>query len=70
MVGQVILVSIEAGSEVTDYALEWAVQNVIKPMDSLILLAIIPSLDYCLLPAKNTRPRNTSKGLFSRKMTI
>ncbi|PWA53263.1 inactive protein kinase [Artemisia annua] len=66
MVGKVILVSIEAGSEVTDYALEWAVLNVIKPMDSLILLAIIPPLDYCLLPVKNTQARNTSKGLFSR----
>nr|GEW96476.1 inactive protein kinase SELMODRAFT_444075-like [Tanacetum cinerariifolium] len=66
MVGQVILVSIEAGIEVTDYALEWAVQNVIKPMDTLILLAIIPSPDYCLLPVKNTQPSNTSKGLFSR----
>ncbi|GKA77402.1 inactive protein kinase [Tanacetum coccineum] len=66
MVGQVILVSIEAGIEVTDYALEWAVQNVIKPMDTLILLAIIPSPDYCLLPVKSTQAPNSSKGLFSR----
>lgn len=69
MVGQVILVTIEAGREITDYALEWAVQNVIKPMDSLILLAILPSHEYNPLPVKNiTQPLPTSKGFFSRNI--
>ncbi|KAK9062818.1 hypothetical protein SSX86_020008 [Deinandra increscens subsp. villosa] len=71
MVGQVILVSIEVGREITDYALEWAVQNAIKPMDSLIILAIIPSHhEYNPLPAKNTtdQPRHNSKGFFSRML--
>ncbi|KAI3518137.1 hypothetical protein L1887_06555 [Cichorium endivia] len=67
MVGQVILVSIEAGKEITDYALEWAVQNVIKPMDSLILLVIISSQEYNPLPVKNTQPRHTSKGLLKKR---
>ncbi|KAI3746079.1 hypothetical protein L6452_08500 [Arctium lappa] len=66
MVGQVILVSIEAGREVTDYALEWAVQNVIKPTDSLILLAILPSDEYNPFPVKINQPRHSSKGFFSR----
>ncbi|XP_071692784.1 inactive protein kinase SELMODRAFT_444075-like [Rutidosis leptorrhynchoides] len=67
MVGQVILVCIEVGREVTDYALEWAVENVIKPMDSLVLLAIIPSHDYNQPPVtKITPPHHNSKGLFSR----
>ncbi|KAI3797593.1 hypothetical protein L1987_32853 [Smallanthus sonchifolius] len=68
MVGRVILVCIEVGREITDYALELAVQNVIKPMDSLIILAIIPSHEYNPLPAKNTQPRHNSKGLFSRML--
>ncbi|KAJ9542689.1 hypothetical protein OSB04_029195 [Centaurea solstitialis] len=62
----VILVSIEAGREVTDYALEWAVQNVIKPMDSLILLAILPSHENNPFPLKINQPRHSSKGFFSR----
>ncbi|CAK9140415.1 unnamed protein product [Ilex paraguariensis] len=43
MDGEVILVAIDASKEITDYALEWAVQNVIKAYDSLVLLAILPS---------------------------
>ncbi|WOG87009.1 hypothetical protein DCAR_0206229 [Daucus carota subsp. sativus] len=43
MPSEVILVAVDASKEVTDYTLEWAVQNVIKPKDSLILLAILPS---------------------------
>ncbi|XP_076931668.1 inactive protein kinase SELMODRAFT_444075-like [Bidens hawaiensis] len=68
MVGQVILICIEVGREITDYALEWAVQNVIKPMDSLIILAIIPSHEHNPLPVKNTQPRHNSKGFFSRML--
>ncbi|KAI3796885.1 hypothetical protein L1987_39572 [Smallanthus sonchifolius] len=68
MVGRVILVCIEVGREITDYALEWAVQNVIKPTDSLIILAIIPSHEYNPLPAKNNQPRHNSKGFFSRML--
>ena len=72
MAGQVILVSMEAGKEITDYALDWAVQNVIKPMDSLILLVIISSQEYNpILPIKNSQPRrSTSKRLFSRKIIV
>ncbi|KAK1406497.1 hypothetical protein QVD17_41871 [Tagetes erecta] len=66
MVGRVILVCIEVGRDVTDYALEWAVLNVIKPMDSLVLLAIIPSHECDPLPVKNNQPR--SKGFFSRML--
>lgn len=65
MIGRVILVCIEVGREITDYALEWAVLNVIKPMDSLVVLAIIPSHECDPLPVKNNQPR--SKGFFSRK---
>ncbi|KAK6911242.1 Serine-threonine/tyrosine-protein kinase, catalytic domain [Dillenia turbinata] len=38
----VIVVAVDASKEITDYALEWAVKNVIKPMDTLILLAVLP----------------------------
>lgn len=43
MGGEVILVAVDANKETTDYSLEWAIENVIKLMDSLILLAILPS---------------------------
>nr|XP_043633029.1 inactive protein kinase SELMODRAFT_444075-like [Erigeron canadensis] len=66
MGGQIILVSIEADKEITDYALEWAVQNVIKPMDSLVLLAILPSHESNSFSVKTAQPRHTSKGFFSR----
>ncbi|KAM7526650.1 hypothetical protein LguiA_016552 [Lonicera macranthoides] len=39
---EVILVAVDASKEITDYALQWAVQNVIKSTDSLILLAFLP----------------------------
>ncbi|KAA8538866.1 hypothetical protein F0562_025558 [Nyssa sinensis] len=41
---EVILVAVDASKEITDYALEWAVCNVIKAMDCLVLVAILPSL--------------------------
>ncbi|KAI4304229.1 hypothetical protein MLD38_039771 [Melastoma candidum] len=40
---EVIVVAVDASKEITDYALEWAVQNLIKPRDSLFLLAVHPS---------------------------
>lgn len=43
MNGNVIIVAVDASKEITDYALEWAVRNLIKAMDSLILLAVVPS---------------------------
>ncbi|KAJ4954298.1 hypothetical protein NE237_011081 [Protea cynaroides] len=43
MGSEVVLVAIDARKELTDYALEWAMHNVIKPMDSLILLALLPA---------------------------
>ncbi|KAF8388398.1 hypothetical protein HHK36_027066 [Tetracentron sinense] len=43
MCGEVVLVAVDASKEITDYALEWAVRNVIRATDTLILLAILPS---------------------------
>ncbi|XP_042482407.1 inactive protein kinase SELMODRAFT_444075-like isoform X2 [Macadamia integrifolia] len=43
MEGEVVLVAIDASEELTDHSLEWAVQNLIKPMDSLIFLALLPT---------------------------
>lgn len=43
MNGNVIIVAVDASKEITDYALEWAVRNLIKAMGSLILLAVVPS---------------------------
>ncbi|KAF5203333.1 Inactive protein kinase [Thalictrum thalictroides] len=43
MGGEVVLVAVDASKEITDYALEWAVRNVIEATDSLIFLAILPS---------------------------
>ncbi|KAK9138286.1 hypothetical protein Sjap_008880 [Stephania japonica] len=41
--GEVVLVAVDASKEITEYALEWTICNVIKAMDCLILLATIPS---------------------------
>ncbi|XP_058105327.1 uncharacterized protein LOC131248857 [Magnolia sinica] len=41
--GDVVVVAVDASKEITDYALEWAVRNVIKATDTLILLALLPS---------------------------
>lgn len=41
--GQVVVVAVDARKEITDYALEWAVRNVIKAGDTLVLLALLPS---------------------------
>lgn len=58
MPSEVILVAVDASKEVTDYTLEWAVQNVIKPKDSLILLAILPSTSSpSRAVAENNPPR-------------
>ncbi|PON76582.1 Tyrosine-protein kinase [Parasponia andersonii] len=46
MDGEVILVAVDASKEITDYALEWAVHNVARASDSLILLALLPSQTY------------------------
>ncbi|XP_027364568.1 inactive protein kinase SELMODRAFT_444075-like [Abrus precatorius] len=44
MGGEVILVAVDASIEISnDYALNWALQNVIKAEDILILLAVLPS---------------------------
>ncbi|EEF50057.1 inactive protein kinase SELMODRAFT_444075 [Ricinus communis] len=40
---EVIIVALDASKEITDYALQWAVRNVItRAMDSVIILAILP----------------------------
>lgn len=44
MGGEVILVAVDASNGISsDYAIEWAIQNVTKPGDLLILLALLPS---------------------------
>lgn len=55
---EVILVAVDASKEVTDYTLDWAVQNVIKPKDSLILLAILPpsSIPSSVVAKTNSSP--------------
>lgn len=56
MGGEVILVAIDASKEISsDYALEWAIQNVTKAEDSLILLALLPS---CEDPKPNLNQRH------------
>ncbi|XP_059628718.1 inactive protein kinase SELMODRAFT_444075-like [Cornus florida] len=50
---EVIVVAVDASKEITDYALEWAVLNVIKAMDSLVLLAVLPSRERPPLAAGN-----------------
>ncbi|KAJ0972435.1 hypothetical protein J5N97_020394 [Dioscorea zingiberensis] len=37
----VVLVAVGGNKEITDYALEWAVRNVVQPEDTLILLALV-----------------------------
>ncbi|XP_077229318.1 inactive protein kinase SELMODRAFT_444075-like [Tasmannia lanceolata] len=41
--GEVVVVAVDASKEITDYALEWAVRNVVKAEDTLVLLALLPS---------------------------
>ncbi|KAM6577243.1 hypothetical protein CsatB_029080 [Cannabis sativa] len=43
MDGEVILVAVDASKEITNYALQWAVWNVVRASDTLILLALLPS---------------------------
>ncbi|XP_010245984.1 PREDICTED: inactive protein kinase SELMODRAFT_444075-like [Nelumbo nucifera] len=43
MASDAVVVAVDASKEITDHALEWAVRNVVKAMDSLVLLAIVPS---------------------------
>ena len=38
-----IVVAVDASKEITDHALEWALSNLIRAKDSLILLAVAPS---------------------------
>lgn len=54
---EVILVAVDASKEITDYALQWAVKNVIKSSGthSLILLAFLPSPTYPPLPPAPNR---------------
>ncbi|CAI0559608.1 unnamed protein product [Linum tenue] len=41
--GEVIIVAVDAGKEITDYAIDWALRNVSRALDSLVLLALLPS---------------------------
>ncbi|KAK1356275.1 Adenine nucleotide alpha hydrolase-like domain kinase [Heracleum sosnowskyi] len=61
MSSEVILVAVDASKEVTDYTLDWAVQNVIKPKDSLILLPILPSSSS---PSRVVAKTNSSPTLY------
>lgn len=61
MQSEVVLVAVDASKEVTDYTLDWAVQNVIKPRDFLILLAILPSSSS---PSRVVAKTNSSPTLY------
>ena len=63
---EVILVAVDASKEITKYALEWAVHNLARPTDSLILLAIFPSLISPLASPKNAAQNLQKSQLFSR----
>jgi len=41
--GVVVLVAVDAMKEITNYALEWAIRNVVQPKDTLILLPLLKS---------------------------
>ncbi|WCJ26795.1 Protein kinase superfamily protein [Euphorbia peplus] len=43
MDSEVIIVGVDASKEITDYAFEWTVKTVIKPTDSVVVLAVLPS---------------------------
>ncbi|KAF9605134.1 hypothetical protein IFM89_014125 [Coptis chinensis] len=55
MGGEVVLVAVDATKEITDYALEWAVRNVIEATDSMVFLAILPSLSQPPVSANRTK---------------
>lgn len=62
---EVILVAVDASKEITDYALEWAVRNVTRPTDSLIFLAVCPSLTSPLATPNNAAQHPKKHQLFS-----
>lgn len=39
--GLVVLVVVDVTDEITNYALEWAIRNIVEPEDTLILLALL-----------------------------
>ncbi|CAN1162509.1 Inactive protein kinase SELMODRAFT_444075 [Linum perenne] len=41
--GEVIVVAVDAGKEITEYAMNWVLRNVSTSLDSLIFLALLPS---------------------------
>ncbi|KAF3452413.1 hypothetical protein FNV43_RR02846 [Rhamnella rubrinervis] len=63
---EVILVAVDASKEITDYALEWAVRNVTRPTDYLILLAVFPSLRSPPASPNNAAQHSRKTQLFSR----
>ncbi|XP_065854617.1 inactive protein kinase SELMODRAFT_444075-like [Euphorbia lathyris] len=59
---EVIIVAVDASKEITDYAFEWAVKDVIKVMDSVIVLAVLPLKNGGSL---NSADRNNSNQFLS-----
>ncbi|KAF9604822.1 hypothetical protein IFM89_010363 [Coptis chinensis] len=55
MGGEVVLVAVDATKEITGYALEWAVRNVIEATDSMVFLAILPSHSQPPVSANRTK---------------
>ncbi|KAL5702685.1 hypothetical protein ACHQM5_027869 [Ranunculus cassubicifolius] len=43
MGGEVVLVAVDGSKEINEYALEWAIKNVVEETDSLTFLAVLPS---------------------------
>ncbi|KAL5540587.1 hypothetical protein UlMin_043536 [Ulmus minor] len=64
MDGEVIVVAVDASKEITDYALEWAIRNVARASDSLILLALLPSHSSSLAN-RNIRSHHSRPQFFS-----
>ncbi|KAF5948207.1 hypothetical protein HYC85_014164 [Camellia sinensis] len=62
----IIVVAVDASKEMTDYALEWAFQNVIKSpsIDFLILLLAILPLSNPLPPSSNHQTNNYHSTLY------
>lgn len=63
MDGDIILVAVDASKEIADCALEWAVRNVARASDSLILLALLPS-QTCSLTSPNIRANRSRTSQF------
>ncbi|KAL4193555.1 hypothetical protein AMTRI_Chr06g200110 [Amborella trichopoda] len=51
-VGEVVVVAVDASKEITGFALEWGIKNIIKTCDTLVFLALLP-LSHPLEPHRH-----------------